>query len=89
MLRTRWARVRRDGRGRSSPEHVQDVMTDGAVAARPKRRRSAVCVMSLPPTGPRRHAVRNWGSGPEDEEVVLVDTDGDAVAAAGDVDPGD
>ena len=33
------------------PELVQDVMTDGAVAARPKRGRAAVCVIALPPTG--------------------------------------
>ena len=69
------------------PELVQDVMTDGAVAAGSKRGRSAVCVMRAADRGAWRHAVRNWGSGPEDEEVVLVVTDGDAVAAAGDVDP--
>ena len=38
---------------------------------------------------PRRQAVRDWGRDPEDEDVVLVDTDGDAFAAAEGVDPGD
>ena len=76
---------------------VQEMVTDGAVAARPKRGGWAVrCggrplgVIALPGgRQPRPPEVRRWGSDPEDEDVVLLDADGEGFAAAQDVDPDD